>query len=160
LFLESALEREMDTHLGYTKHDAAGDNSGSSRDGRRAKMVVTEVGTLGDLGAQRPGRLVRATTGRQAPAPSVGVDERRLNNLHHPAHYDRRLCKIFYLSAQTVMSKPRPSQEYYRRKRDEGRSHVQAVLSLARLRVDALWAMSRDRRRYTAGLPAFSHAVI
>lgn len=46
VFLESALEGEMDAHLGYAKHDAAGDNSGNSRNGRRAKTVVTEVGPV------------------------------------------------------------------------------------------------------------------
>jgi transposase-like protein len=46
VFLESALEGEMDAHLGYAKHDAAGDNSGNSRNGRRAKTVITEVGPV------------------------------------------------------------------------------------------------------------------
>ena len=31
--LESALEAEMDDHLGYDKHDPAGDGSGNSRNG-------------------------------------------------------------------------------------------------------------------------------
>jgi putative transposase len=46
VFLESALEGEMDAHLGYAKHDAAGDNTGNSRNGRRAKTVITEVGPV------------------------------------------------------------------------------------------------------------------
>jgi putative transposase len=46
VFLESALEGEMDAHLGYAKHDSAGDNSGNSRNGRRAKTVITEVGPV------------------------------------------------------------------------------------------------------------------
>uniref|UniRef100_UPI0038CD6203 IS256 family transposase n=1 Tax=Nonomuraea corallina TaxID=2989783 RepID=UPI0038CD6203 len=46
IFLESALEGEMDAHLGYAKHDASGDNSGNSRNGRRAKTVITEVGPV------------------------------------------------------------------------------------------------------------------
>jgi putative transposase len=46
VFLESALEGEMDAHLGYAKHDAAGAGSGNSRNGRRAKTVITEVGPV------------------------------------------------------------------------------------------------------------------
>jgi transposase-like protein len=46
VFLESALEGEMDAHLGYARHDATGDNSGNSRNGRRAKTVITEVGPV------------------------------------------------------------------------------------------------------------------
>jgi putative transposase len=44
--LESALEGEMDAHLGYRKHDPAGDGSGNSRNGKRAKTVVTDVGPV------------------------------------------------------------------------------------------------------------------
>src|SRR5580692_11172057 len=44
--LESALEGEMDAHLGYRKHDPAGDGSGNSRNGHRAKTVLTDVGPV------------------------------------------------------------------------------------------------------------------
>jgi putative transposase len=46
LVLESSLEGEMDAHLGYGKHDPAGRNGGNSRNGRRPKTVVTEVGPV------------------------------------------------------------------------------------------------------------------
>ena len=39
-FYERALEAEMDTHLGYEKHDNAGDNSGNSRNGYTEKSVI------------------------------------------------------------------------------------------------------------------------
>jgi putative transposase len=45
--LESALDGEMDAQLGYRKHDPAGDGSGNSRNGRRAKTVLTEAGPVG-----------------------------------------------------------------------------------------------------------------
>jgi putative transposase len=35
--VESALEGEMDDHLGYGKHDPAGRNGGNSRNGTRGK---------------------------------------------------------------------------------------------------------------------------
>jgi putative transposase len=44
--LESALEGEMDSHLGYRKNDPAGDGSGNSRNGHRAKTVLTETGPV------------------------------------------------------------------------------------------------------------------
>jgi putative transposase len=44
--LESALEGELDAHLGYRKHDPAGDGSGNSRNGHRAKTVLTDVGPV------------------------------------------------------------------------------------------------------------------
>jgi transposase-like protein len=44
--LESALEGEITDHLGYGKHDAAGKNSGNSRNGTRTKTVLTDVGPV------------------------------------------------------------------------------------------------------------------
>jgi transposase-like protein len=44
--LETGLEVEMDEHLGYSKHDAAGRNGENSRNGTRSKTVITEVGPV------------------------------------------------------------------------------------------------------------------
>nr|WP_280763166.1 IS256 family transposase [Prescottella agglutinans] len=44
--LETALEAEMDEHLGYEKHQVEGRGSGNSRNGRRAKTVLTEIGPV------------------------------------------------------------------------------------------------------------------
>ena len=46
LVLEASLEGEMDAHLGYSKHDPAGRDSGNSRNGRRVKTVLTQVGPV------------------------------------------------------------------------------------------------------------------
>jgi putative transposase len=46
MVVEGALEGEMDDHLGYSRHDAAGRNSGNSRNGHRAKTVLTEAGPV------------------------------------------------------------------------------------------------------------------
>ncbi len=44
--LESALEGEMTDHLGYDKHDPAGKDGGNSRNGKRSKTVLTDVGPV------------------------------------------------------------------------------------------------------------------
>ncbi len=44
--LESALEGEITDHVGYDKHDPAGQNSGNSRNGHRSKTVITDVGPV------------------------------------------------------------------------------------------------------------------
>lgn len=44
--LETALEAEMSEQLGYDKHDPAGRNGGNSRNGTRAKTVLTEIGPV------------------------------------------------------------------------------------------------------------------
>lgn len=42
--IEQLLEAEMDEHLGYAKHDQAGDNSGNSRNGYSQKTLKTRSG--------------------------------------------------------------------------------------------------------------------
>jgi putative transposase len=44
--LETALDAKMAEHLGYDKHDPAGRGSGNSRNGTRAKTVLTEIGPV------------------------------------------------------------------------------------------------------------------
>src|SRR5918997_6909741 len=46
LVLEGALEGEMADHLGYEARDPAGRNGGNSRNGSRAKTVLTELGPV------------------------------------------------------------------------------------------------------------------
>jgi putative transposase len=44
--LETALEVEMEDHLGYAKHAPEGRNTSNSRNGARSKTVLTEVGEV------------------------------------------------------------------------------------------------------------------
>ena len=44
--IESAAEGEMDVHLGYAKHDRAGRDGANSRNGARAKTVLTDIGPV------------------------------------------------------------------------------------------------------------------
>lgn len=44
--LEAGLEAEMSEHLGYDKHDPVGRNKANSRNGTRAKKLVTDVGPV------------------------------------------------------------------------------------------------------------------
>ncbi|MEV8148622.1 transposase [Arthrobacter sp. NPDC080073] len=44
--LETALEADMEDHLGYEKHDAGGRGSGNSCNGTRTKTVLTEIGPV------------------------------------------------------------------------------------------------------------------
>jgi putative transposase len=44
--LETSLEVEMTEHVGYDRHAVEGRNRGNSRNGKRAKTVITEVGPV------------------------------------------------------------------------------------------------------------------
>jgi hypothetical protein len=55
---------------------------------------------------------------------------------------------VFYTSALISIQRSPASRTYYQRKRAEGKRHRQAVLALARRRVNVLYAMLRDRHLY------------
>jgi putative transposase len=44
MVIEGALEGELDDHPGYARHDPDGRDGGNSRNGRRAKTVLTGTG--------------------------------------------------------------------------------------------------------------------
>ncbi len=56
--IEAVLEAEMDDHLGYLKHDSAGDGSGNTRNGTRTKTVKT---LTGDVDIAVPGTATAST---------------------------------------------------------------------------------------------------
>ncbi|MDH6129511.1 transposase [Kitasatospora sp. GP82] len=86
-----------------------------------------------------------------APVPR---DSGRISgNMRRPHRYHRRLLRIFYLSAQAAARCCPVSRAFYERTRSEGKSHKQAVLALARRRLDALRALIRDRRTFTTEPP-------
>lgn len=81
-------------------------------------------------------------------APAPHDSGKRSGNLHRPKRYHRRLQRVFYMSAMISIRCNPDSRIYYDRKRAEGKRHNQAVLALARRRVNVLWALLRDNRSY------------
>ena len=60
MVIEGALEGELDDHLGYGKHDPEGRNGGNSRNGHRAKTVITDTGPVEIKRAAGPRVQLRA----------------------------------------------------------------------------------------------------
>lgn len=111
-----------------------------------AEFVVA----AGDLAAYADaGRLASAAGLVPVPRDSG----RRTGNLHRPKRYSRRLRRVFYMSAQTSIIRPGPNRDFYLKKRGQGLKHTQAVIALARRRVDVLWALLRDGRVFTPVQP-------
>ncbi|MGI8948367.1 MAG: transposase [Ornithinimicrobium sp.] len=71
-----------------------------------------------------------------------------LSYQRRPKKGNRALKRVFYQSAYCAISHHEKSRDYYQRKRAEGKMHDQAVIALARRRVNVLWAMLRDRTIY------------
>nr|WP_203732996.1 IS110 family transposase [Streptomyces sp. SID12501] len=94
--------------------------------------------------------------GGVAPAPR---DSGRVSgNLHRPRRYHRGLLRVFYLSAMASLKSCPASKTFYDRKRAEGKGHKQALIALARRRVNVLWAMLRDGQCYHGSLPVTAAA--
>lgn len=110
-----------------------------------AEFLAAIGGSLSDI--ESADRL--AGIAGLAPVPR---DSGRISGNHHrPRRYDRRLLRASFLAAQTAARYCPDSRAYYEKKRAEGKNHKQAVLSLARRRVNVIWAMLRDHEPYQAG---------
>jgi transposase len=103
------------------------------------------AGTGGDMTAFDSVDRLAGVSGL-APVPR---DSGRVSgNLKRPRRYNRRLLRACYLSAQIAIRTDPVSRTYYDRKRTQGKTHTQAVLALARRRLNVLWAMLRDHAVY------------
>ncbi|MER5700190.1 transposase, partial [Streptomyces mirabilis] len=125
------------------------------REHRDAKVILSMLGMGPLLGAEfiactggdmdafgSAGRL--AGVAGLAPVPR---DSGRISgNMRRPHRYHRRLLRVLYLSARIAARFCPTSTAFYDRKRAEGKSHKQAILALARRRLDVLWALMRDQR--------------
>ncbi|MYR08964.1 IS110 family transposase [Gordonia sp. SID5947] len=105
-----------------------------------AELVAITGGDLTSFGS--PARL--AAYAGLAPVPHDSGNRR--GALRRPQRYHRGLRKVFYMAALNSSQRDGPSREFYQRKRREKRSHVHALIALARRLVDVVWALIRDGR--------------
>lgn len=71
----------------------------------------------------------------------------KVRYLHRASGGNKALKRVFFQSAFCSLGHP-VSRAFYSRKRSEGKRHHQAVIALARRRVDVLHAMLRNRTPY------------
>ena len=107
----------------------------------------------GDMRLYASANQLAAASGL-APVARDSGDRRHKHR--RPYRYDRRLLRACYLSAYQAVRYDATSTAYYDRKIEEGKHHIQAVLSLARRRSNVLWAMLRDNKPYEARAPRLS----
>ena len=99
---------------------------------------------VGDLGRFASADSLAAAAGvapilRASGARSYQRRARRANKV---------LKRVLYRSAFNCISHHERSEAFYRKKRAEGKGHHQAVIALARRRIDVPWAMLRDGQNY------------
>jgi transposase len=86
-------------------------------------------------------------------APAARDSGKRTGNDRRMRGGNRRLKQVFYQAAFASLRSSPESRAFYDRKRAEGKRHNQALIALARRRVNVLWAMLRDGTEFD---PAFA----
>jgi transposase len=76
--------------------------------------------------------------------PAANDSGKRVGNNKRMRGGNKALKKVFYQSAFSSLRSAPESRAFYDRKRAEGKRHTQALIALARRRVNVVWAMLRD----------------
>jgi transposase len=96
---------------------------------------------VGDLSAFSGSDQLAAYAGLVPAAHDSG---KRKGNNHRMRGGNKLLKRVFYQSSFASLRSAPASRAFYDRKRREGKKHTQALIALARRRVNVLWAMLRD----------------
>jgi len=101
----------------------------------------------GDLSAFESADKLAAYAGLVPAAHDSG---KRVGNDRRMRGGNKALKYVFYQSAFASLRSSPESRAFYDRKRAEGKRHTQALIALARRRVNVLWAMLRDGTTFEA----------
>jgi transposase len=96
---------------------------------------------VGDLSAFESADRLAAYAGL---VPAANDSGKRVGNNRRMRGGNKVLKRVFYQSAFSSLRGSPESRAFYDRKRAEGKRHTQALIALARRRVNVLWAMLRD----------------
>jgi transposase len=134
-----ALDRELEALLDHHP-DAALIRSLPGRGVVLAAEFIAEAGNL----SRFPSADALAAAAGIAP---VLRQSGKTRFLRRPAGGNKALKRLFYQSAFCSLAHP-DSRTFYERKRREGKRHHQAVIALARRRINVLWAMLQNRQAF------------
>jgi transposase len=101
--------------------------------------------SVGDLCAFESADQLAAYAGLVPAAYDSG---KRVGNHRRMRGGNKVLKRVFYQSAFASLRSSPHSRAFYDRKRREGKKHTQALIALARRRVNVLWAMLRDETTF------------
>jgi transposase len=113
----------------------------SSLPGMGALLGAEFLVAVGDLSAFESADRLAAYAGL---VPAANDSGKRVGNNRRMRRGNRALKRVFYQSAFASLRASPESRAFYDRKRREGKRHTQALIALARRRVNVLWAMLRD----------------
>jgi transposase len=114
--------------------------------GMGAVLTAELIAEAGDLSRFRSADALASAAGMAPVLRQSG----RVRFLRRPSGGNKGLKRVFYQSAFCSLGHP-DSRAFYDRKRGEGKRHHQAVIALARRRVNVLWAVLQNRTPFQAG---------
>ena len=114
--------------------------------GMGATLCAEFIAQAGPLGRFRSADALAAAAGLAPVLRQSG----KVRYNRRPSGGSKALKRVFYQSAFCSLRAP-DSKAFYARKRREGKAHHQAVIALARRRIDVLWAMLHTRQAYQPG---------
>ncbi|GAB3946923.1 IS110 family transposase [Micromonospora vulcania] len=80
----------------------------------------------------------------------ISRDSGKISGNHRgPRRYHRKLRHVLWMASFTAIRQCPTSRAYYDKKRAEGKQHREAMIALARRRVDVLFALVRDGTTFT-----------
>ncbi len=82
--------------------------------------------------------------------PAANDSGKRVGNNRRMRGGNKNLKRVFYQAAFASLRSSPESRAFYDRKRAEGKRHIQALIALARRRVNVIWAMLRDGTTFEA----------
>ena len=111
--------------------------------GMGAVLTAELIAQAGSLSRFRSADALAAAAGIAPVLRQSG----KVRFLRRPTGGNKGLKRVFYQSAFCSLGHP-DSRAFYDRKRREGKRHHQAVLALARRRINVLWAMLNSRQPF------------
>jgi transposase len=116
----------------------------ASLPGMGPRLGAEFLAAVGDISRFADAGRLAAYAGLAPVSRDSGKTQGRLVSARAGNH---SLKRVFFQAAFASLHEA-GSRAYYDRKRSEGKRHSQAVLALARRKVDVLWAMLRDNAHY------------
>ena len=153
-----ALKERVDTldeELGRRFHERPEAPILSSLPGMGPILGAEFLVAVGDVSAFGSADRLAAYAGLVPAAKDSG---KRVGNHRKGRGGNRILKRVLYQFAFASLRAVPESRAFYDRKRGEGKRHTQAVIALARRRVNVLWAMLRDGATFETRSEAPSEA--
>ncbi|MCC0017641.1 MAG: IS110 family transposase [Rhodobiaceae bacterium] len=116
--------------------------------GMGSTLTAEFIASVGDVGRFQSADALASAAGLAPVMRQSG----KSNGWRRARGGDSVLKRVFYQSAFCAVTSRDPlSKAYYDRKRSEGKHHTQALIALARRRVNVVWAMLQKREPFDPG---------